>query len=124
MDFKDDRIIAATPERVWECLLDPSVLKECVPGCQSLTGNVDEGFVATVVQRVGPVKATFKGVVELSELIAPHSLRISGKGEGSCWFCPWRCRCHFDSGWFWYKAKLLCKGPNWWEVGSTGLPNY
>ena len=82
LDFKDDRIIAATPERVWECLLDPSVLKECVPGCQSLTGNVDEGFVATVVQRVGPVKATFKGVVELSELIAPHSLRISGKGEG------------------------------------------
>ncbi len=82
LDFKDDRIIAATPERVWECLLDPSVLKECVPGCQSLTGDVGEGFVATVVQRVGPVKATFKGVVELSELIAPHSLRISGKGEG------------------------------------------
>ena len=82
LDFKDDRIIAATPERVWQCLLDPIVLKECVPGCQSLTGNVDEGFMATVVQRVGPVKATFKGVVQLSDLNAPQSLRISGKGEG------------------------------------------
>ena len=82
LDFKDDRIIAATPERVWECLLDPSVLKECVPGCQSLTGDVGEGFVATVVQRVGPVKATFKGAVQLSDLNAPQSLRISGKGEG------------------------------------------
>ena len=82
MDFKDNRTIAATPEKVWECLLDPSVLKECVPGCQSLTGNVDEGFEATVVQRVGPAKATFKGVVQLSDLNAPQSLRISGKGEG------------------------------------------
>ena len=82
LDFKDDRIIAATPERVWACLLDPSVLKECVPGCQSLTGNVDDGFAATVVQRVGPVKATFKGAVQLSDLNAPQSLRISGKGEG------------------------------------------
>ena len=82
LDFKDDRIIAASPERVWACLLDPNVLKECVPGCQSLTGNVDDGFAATVVQRVGPVKATFKGVVQLSDLNAPQSLRISGKGEG------------------------------------------
>lgn len=82
LDFKDDRIIEATPEKVWACLLDPDILKECVPGCQSLTGNVDDGFAATVVQRVGPVKATFKGVVQLSDLNAPKSLRISGKGEG------------------------------------------
>ena len=82
LDFKDDRIIAASPERVWACLLDPNVLKECVPGCQSLTGNVDDGFAATVVQRVGPVKATFKGVIQLSDINAPQSLRISGKGEG------------------------------------------
>ena len=63
-------------------LLDPAVLKECVPGCQSLTGSVEDGFEATVVQKVGPVKATFKGTVQLSELTAPRSLRISGKGEG------------------------------------------
>ena len=82
MDFKDDRIIAASPEKVWAYLLDPEILRECVPGCQSLTGDVENGFEATVVQKVGPVKAKFKGTVHLSELNAPHSLRISGKGEG------------------------------------------
>ena len=82
MDFKDNRIIAAPPQKVWMHLLDPAILKECVPGCQSLTGSVEDGFEATVVQKVGPVKATFKGTVQLSELTAPHSLRISGKGEG------------------------------------------
>ena len=82
MDFKDDRIIAASPEKVWAYLVDPEILRECVPGCQSLTGDVENGFEATVVQKVGPVKAKFKGTVHLSELNAPHSLRISGKGEG------------------------------------------
>ena len=82
MDFKDNRVIAAPPQKVWMHLLDPAVLKECVPGCQSLTGSVEDGFEATVVQKVGPVKATFKGTVQLSELTAPRSLRISGKGEG------------------------------------------
>ena len=82
MDFKDDRIIVASPEKVWANLLDPEILRKCVPGCQSLTGDVESGFEATVVQKVGPVKAKFKGTVHLSELNAPCSLRISGKGEG------------------------------------------
>lgn len=82
MDFKDERIIAATPDMVWAHLLDPTVLKECVPGCQSLTGSVEDGFEAVVVQRVGPVKATFTGTVLLSNIDAPKSLTISGKGEG------------------------------------------
>ena len=82
MDFKDNRIIAATPQKVWEHLLDPEILRLCVPGCQILTGSVEDGFEATATQKVGPVKATFKGTVQLSDLKAPHSLRISGKGEG------------------------------------------
>jgi carbon monoxide dehydrogenase subunit G len=82
LDVQDDRIIAATPQKVWEHLLDPEVLGLCVPGCQSLTGSVEDGFEATVVQKVGPVKATFKGTVQLSDLNAPYSLRISGKGDG------------------------------------------
>ncbi|WP_347828124.1 SRPBCC domain-containing protein, partial [uncultured Planktomarina sp.] len=46
MDFKDNRIIAAPPQKVWMHLLDPAVLKECVPGCQSLKGSVEDGFEA------------------------------------------------------------------------------
>ena len=47
-------------------MLSADVLKECVPGCQEMTGNPEEGFEAVVVQKVGPVKATFKGQVTLS----------------------------------------------------------
>ena len=39
-------------------------------------------MTATVVFKVGPVKATFGGKVTLSELDPPNSYRISGEGNG------------------------------------------
>ena len=82
MDFKDQRIIEASSQKVWEHLLDPGTLKECVPGCEIFTGNISDGFETTVVQKIGPVKAKFKGTIYLSELDEHKGLRITGKGDG------------------------------------------
>ncbi|MEO1399301.1 MAG: carbon monoxide dehydrogenase subunit G [Pseudomonadota bacterium] len=82
MKMNDERVIAADPHVVWAALLDPEVLKACVPGCQEMTGSPEEGFAAAVVQKVGPVKATFKGVVTLSDMDAPNSLTLTGEGKG------------------------------------------
>jgi carbon monoxide dehydrogenase subunit G len=82
MHMSDSRDIKADRATVWAALLSPEVLKECVPGCQELTGSPEEGFEATVVQKVGPVKATFKGVVSLSEMDEPNRIRLSGEGKG------------------------------------------
>ncbi len=82
MELKDEREIAAPPEVVWAALLDADVLRQCVPGCTEMAGNPQDGFTATVVQKVGPVKATFKGEVTLTEMNEPHSLTISGQGKG------------------------------------------
>lgn len=82
MELKDERDIAAPPDVVWAALLDADVLRQCVPGCTEMSGNPDDGFEATVVQKVGPVKATFKGEVMLSDMKPPHSLTIAGAGKG------------------------------------------
>ncbi|MEL7154552.1 MAG: carbon monoxide dehydrogenase subunit G, partial [Pseudomonadota bacterium] len=82
MKMSDSRVIKAEPEIVWAALLDPEVLKACVPGCQEMTGSPEDGFEATVVQKVGPVKATFKGVVQLKDMDRPKSLTIEGEGKG------------------------------------------
>ena len=82
MKLSDSRVIAAPREQVWAALLSADVLKECVPGCQEMTGNPDDGFEAVVVQKVGPVKATFKGQVTLSEMVEPERLHLSGEGKG------------------------------------------
>ena len=82
MKLSEERIIAAPPEVVWAGILDAEVLKECIPGCQELTGNPEDGFEAVVVQKVGPVKATFKGVVALSDIEPGVGCRLQGEGKG------------------------------------------
>ena len=82
MKLSDSRTINADTATVWAGLLNPDVLKVCVPGCTEMSGSAQEGFEATVVQKVGPVKATFKGAVELSEMNEPESLTMTGEGKG------------------------------------------
>ena len=82
MQLSDFRDIKADPATVWAAILNPDVLKDCVPGCESMTGSAEEGFEAVVTQKVGPVKATFKGAVAISDRVEGKSLRISGEGKG------------------------------------------
>ncbi|RED14298.1 CoxG family protein [Pontivivens insulae] len=82
MELTGTRLIAADRETVWTALNNPEVLKASIPGCEELTGSAEDGFEAVVVQKVGPVKAKFKGQVHLSDVNAPESYRISGEGKG------------------------------------------
>ena len=82
MQMSDTRQIAATPEEVYAALLDPDMLIKCVPGATEVTGSPEAGYEATVVQKVGPVKATFKGQVTMSDMVPGQSIKISGEGKG------------------------------------------
>jgi len=82
MQMTDSRTIAADPALIWSALLDPAVLKECVPGCETLTGSAEDGFEAVVVQKVGPVKAKFSGAVTVTDRIEGQSLTLNGEGKG------------------------------------------
>lgn len=82
MQMSDSQRIPASKEKVWAALNDPAILKQCIPGCEALEMSSPTEMTATVVFRVGPVKATFGGKVTLSELDPPNSYRISGEGSG------------------------------------------
>lgn len=82
MELTGSRSIAADRATVWQALNTAEVLKACIPGCTELTGNATDGFEATVTQKVGPVKATFKGAVTLSDIVEGESYTISGEGKG------------------------------------------
>ncbi|PWK60994.1 CoxG family protein [Roseicyclus mahoneyensis] len=82
MELHATRTIAADRMTVWAALNDAEVLKACIPGCEELTGSPEEGFSAVVKQKVGPVKATFKGEVTLSDVVPGTSYTITGEGKG------------------------------------------
>jgi carbon monoxide dehydrogenase subunit G len=74
--------IGASVDTVWKALNDPAVLKQCIPGCQSLEMKTPTNMAATVVLKIGPIKATFNGEVNLSNLNPPHGYTIQGEGKG------------------------------------------
>ena len=82
MQLSDGREIRAERETVWTALLDPEVLKACIPGCTEMTGSPEEGFTAVVTQKVGPVKATFKGRVSITDMVPREACTILGEGMG------------------------------------------
>ena len=85
MEMRGSREIAASRAQVWEALIDPEVLRACVPGCESMTGSVEQGFEARVAQRIGPVGASFAGRVELEDVVPGerYTLVCAGKGANA-----------------------------------------
>jgi uncharacterized protein len=82
MTMTGDVTLPADRPRVWALLNDPEVLKACIPGCESLEKTGDNGFAAVIKTKIGPVSATFKGKVELSDLAPLVGYTIKGEGEG------------------------------------------
>ena len=82
MDMSGEQIIPAPRAQVWAALNDPAVLKQAIPGCQEIDKLSETEMTASVVAKVGPVKATFKGKVTLSDIDPPNGYTISGEGQG------------------------------------------
>lgn len=82
MDITGEYRIAAPRETVWRAVLDPDVLRACIPGCKELEQTGDGAYAAKVQIKVGPVSATFAGSVELLDQEAPSTCRIVGQGNG------------------------------------------
>jgi carbon monoxide dehydrogenase subunit G len=82
MDMTGSYQIHAPRELVWQDLINPEILKASISGCQSVEKTSDTEFTAVVTAKIGPVKATFKGKITLSELDRPKSFKISGEGTG------------------------------------------
>jgi carbon monoxide dehydrogenase subunit G len=82
MTMSGEVTLPADRPKVWSMLNDPVVLKASIPGCQSLEKTSDTSFAAVVKVKIGPVGASFKGKVQLSDIDAPNGYTIGGEGEG------------------------------------------
>jgi carbon monoxide dehydrogenase subunit G len=82
MTMAGEVILPADRTKVWAMLNDETVLRECIPGCQTLERTSDRSFTAIAKIKIGPVSASFKGKVELSDIDPPNGYTISGEGEG------------------------------------------
>lgn len=75
--------LAAPPEKVWDALLSPEVLRRTIPGCERLEPTGENTYELTVTAGVASIKGTYKGTVTLEDL-QPHSaltMRVEGAGS-------------------------------------------
>lgn len=75
--------IAAAPERVFAVLLDPQALARVIPGCHGLQTLGPNTYQADVTVGVGLVKARYSARIVLSDIEAPHRLRLAGSGQSA-----------------------------------------
>lgn len=74
--------IGAPRDAVWTALNDPDVLARCIEGCQSMVRTADDAFAASVKAKVGPVSATFKADLTLTDVSAPDSYTLNANVKG------------------------------------------
>ena len=82
MELNGERNIPASIDATWAALNDPEILKACIAGCESLERVGDDGFVAVVAMKIGPVSARFKGNLKLTNVNPPTSYTINFDGQG------------------------------------------
>lgn len=81
MKFSGQQLIDAPPARAYAALVDPLVLRDCIPGCEELEKVSDTDFKAKVKLKIGPVSASFSGAVQLTECNPPHGCLLAGHGD-------------------------------------------
>jgi carbon monoxide dehydrogenase subunit G len=82
MEMTSTRVVNAPPAKVWAALNDPAVLKDAIPGCESLDRRTETEWQVVIAAKVGPVAARFNGKIGLADLAAPTSYTMKFEGQG------------------------------------------
>ncbi len=82
MKIVGDKTFDASPEAVWEALLDPNIMAKCIPGCQELVEIGPDTYSATLKVGVGAVSGTYKGRFQITDKVVPSRYTMEFEGSG------------------------------------------
>jgi carbon monoxide dehydrogenase subunit G len=75
-------VVPAPPLRVFDALIDPEMLRRCIPGCESLIAAGEDVYEATLKIGVAGLKGTYGGKAAIREKQPPDSLTLAFEGKG------------------------------------------
>ena len=82
MDMQGTRQLAVSQQQAWSALIDPDVLKVCIPGCDRIELGEDQQYLIGMAVKVGPVSAKFSGKISLMDMKPPESYTLNFEGQG------------------------------------------
>lgn len=82
MDITGSYLFNATPGRVWDLMLDPAAISQCIPGCEALEPDGPDRYRAKITIGLAAITGTYEGIVIISEKVEPSSYRLEVEGQG------------------------------------------
>jgi hypothetical protein len=82
MQLTHQQTLPVSQSQAWEALNDTSLLQQAIPGCESLTPAGENQYELLITAAIGPVKAKFKGKLQLENLLPPSSYTLRFEGQG------------------------------------------
>ncbi len=82
MQLTNQQILPVTQAQAWEALNDIALLQTAIPGCESITPTGENQYEALILAAIGPVRAKFKGKLQLENLQPPTSYTLRFEGQG------------------------------------------
>src|SRR5712691_8042297 len=75
-------VVPADRARVFAALIDPDVLRRCIPGCETFTAKGPDTYEAMLKIGVAGLKGTYSGKAAIRDKQPPGSLTMSFEGKG------------------------------------------
>lgn len=82
MELSNTRTVPLPRPVVWAALNDPAVLKDCLPGCESIEADGEHAWRVVMAARVGPVSARFNGRMSMTDIHEPETYTLQFDGQG------------------------------------------
>jgi uncharacterized protein len=82
MEITGEHTFNAPRQQVWDFLLDPAVLQQCLPGCERLDQLGEDEYAATMKIGIAMIKGTFSGKVKITDKVEPESYTMAVEGSG------------------------------------------
>lgn len=82
MDVTGSYSFNATPDRVWDLMMDPVAIAACIPGCEALEPDGPDRYRAKITIGLAAITGTYEGTVVITEKIEKSSYRLSVEGQG------------------------------------------
>ncbi len=82
MEMKGEQLIPLPQEATWDALNNPDILKECIPGCESIERIAQDEYDMVMSAKVGPVSAKFKGRMKVQDPDPPNRYTLVFEGQG------------------------------------------
>ena len=82
MDITGSYTFNASPQRVWDVLMDPAVIASCIPGCEKLEPEGEDRYRARLKVALAAITGSYDGTVTLSDKTPPNSYRLTVEGQG------------------------------------------